>query len=78
MVDDVYFEQFFNMVCTYKDKTAQKFLASTIGDLKFGNNYNGFILNLFDTCIAKCMIMIMFNKKQTECTILSWHVHRLP
>ena len=38
--------------------------TGTIGDQKFGNDNDGFILNLYDTCVDKCMI----NGKQ--CTIL--------
>ena len=42
----------------------QKDLTDMIGELKFGDDNNGFILNLYDTCVANCMI----NGKQ--CTIL--------
>ena len=47
-----------------------KDLTSTIGDWKFGDDNDGFILNPYDTCVANCMI----NGKQ--CTIL-WHVDDL-
>ena len=47
-----------------------KDLTSTIDGWKFGDNNDGFILNLYDTCVANCMI----NRKQ--CTIL-WHVDNL-
>ena len=47
-----------------------KDLTGIIGEWKFGNDNDGFILNLYDTCVAHCMI----NGKQ--CTIL-WHVDDL-
>ena len=47
-----------------------KDLAGIIGEWKFGDDNDGFILNPYDTCVANCMI----NGKL--CTIL-WHVDDL-
>ena len=47
-----------------------KDLTGTIGEWKFDNDNDRFILNTHDTCVAKCMI----NGKQ--CTIL-WHIDDL-
>ena len=47
-----------------------KDLTGTIGEWKFGDNNDGFILYPYDTCVANCMI----NGKQ--CTIL-WHMDDL-
>ena len=47
-----------------------KDLTGKIGEWKFGDNNDRFILNPYDTCVANCMI----NGKQ--CTIL-WHVDDL-
>ena len=33
-----------------------KDLTGTLGEWKFGNNNDGFILNPYDTCVANCMI----------------------
>ena len=33
-----------------------KDLTGTIGEWKFGNNNHGFIFNLYNTCVANCMI----------------------
>ena len=45
-------------------------LTCTIGEWKFGDNNDGFILNPYDTCVANCLI------KGKQCTIL-WHVDDL-
>ena len=47
-----------------------KDLTGTIGEWNFGDDNHGFILNLYNSCVANCMI----NGKQ--CTIL-WHVDDL-
>ena len=47
-----------------------KDLIGTIGEWKFGDDNDGFILNLYDTCVANCMINGM------QCTIL-WHKDNL-
>ena len=47
-----------------------KDLTGKIGERKFGDNNDEFILNPYNTCVAKCMI------KGKQCTIL-WHMDDL-